>query len=239
MRCSMRKVYIISDIAVCFNFKQKAMIERSKSFESKIHSKTIPELYIQEDVIHMKEKYYHLDIAQCEVILSAQKFFEYALLFDHILLHGTVLKIKSKCIMVLAPADGGKSTHLRLWKKFMKNKVSVISEDRPVLGKKDGVMGVWNSPWCKETDVENTEFNRLDLIILLKKSRENKIICGNLDDVISFVLEYLPTEVNKKSLSNLLYELLYGLDVWHLKNNAEIQCIKLLYDKLFGDSNVV
>ncbi len=95
--------------------------------------------------------------------------------FDRFVFHGAAVSADGKGIVFTAPSGTGKSTHISLWKKVYKERISVINGDKPIIGIKDGRFVVFSSPWCgKEGWHTNTEAP-LSALCFLNRGKENKI----------------------------------------------------------------
>ena len=64
------------------------------------------------------------------------------------LLHAATVKVGGKAYAFSAPSGTGKSTHIRLWKKFFGEKVSILNGDKPLVREKDGEIIAYGTPWC-------------------------------------------------------------------------------------------
>lgn len=65
------------------------------------------------------------------------------------LMHGAAIAYDNAAYLFTAPSGTGKSTHIRLWRRYLGSGVSVINGDKPFLSlEEDGSIRVWGSPWA-------------------------------------------------------------------------------------------
>ena len=65
---------------------------------------------------------------------------------DGFLMHGAVIQWKDKAYMFTAPSGTGKTTHIRLWRKYLGQGVSIINGDKPFIRIVDDCRkNIWNS----------------------------------------------------------------------------------------------
>lgn len=67
---------------------------------------------------------------------------------NRFLMHGAVISWHGKTYMFTAPSGTGKSTHIRLWRKYLGSDVHVINGDKPLLkvGEKETI--AYGTPWA-------------------------------------------------------------------------------------------
>ena len=87
------------------------------------------------------------------------------------LFHAAVVSYQGKGYMFLGPSGTGKSTHARLWLKYIKD-TELVNDDNPVV--RDGV--VYGSPWSGKTPCYRNVSYPLGGIVLLSQAPYNKII---------------------------------------------------------------
>ena len=84
--------------------------------------------------------------------------------FDAFVLHSAFISCEGKGIAFTARSGVGKSTHVALWKKNFRDRVTVVNGDKPIVRFIDGVPYGFGTPWLgKENEGENskTEFSAL------------------------------------------------------------------------------
>ena len=74
----------------------------------------------------------------------AEKIIEY----NGFLLHGVAFEANKCGIAFLAKSGVGKSTHARLWKELLKNKMTIINGDKPLVRIIDEKIFAYGSAWA-------------------------------------------------------------------------------------------
>ena len=70
------------------------------------------------------------------------------LAFDGFLLHAAVIEADGNAYAFLAKSGTGKSTHIRLWKELLGDRVTVVNGDKPLIRFMDGQAYACGTPWC-------------------------------------------------------------------------------------------
>ena len=92
-----------------------------------------------------------------------------------VLFHAAVVSYEGKGYMFLGPSGTGKSTHARLWLKYIEGTV-LVNDDNPVVRiGEDGSTTVYGSPWSGKTPCYRNVSYPLTSIALLSQAPYNKI----------------------------------------------------------------
>lgn len=86
------------------------------------------------------------------------------------LFHSAVVSYQGRGYMFLGPSGTGKSTHARLWLKYIEG-TELVNDDNPVV--RDGV--VYGSPWSGKTPCYRNVSYPLGGIVMLSQAPYNKI----------------------------------------------------------------
>ena len=92
-----------------------------------------------------------------------------------VLFHAAVVSHEGKGYMFLGPSGTGKSTHARLWLKYIDG-TALVNDDNPVVRlADDGLPIVYGSPWSGKTPCYRNVSYPLGGIVLLSQAPFNKI----------------------------------------------------------------
>ena len=92
-----------------------------------------------------------------------------------VLFHAAVVSHEGRGYMFLGPSGTGKSTHARLWMKYIEN-TALVNDDNPVVRiGDDGSAAVFGSPWSGKTPCYRPVHYALGGIVLLRQAPCNKI----------------------------------------------------------------
>lgn len=93
--------------------------------------------------------------------------------YDGILFHGAVIEYKSKAYLFCAPSGTGKTTHIMLWKKYLKDEVTILNGDKPFVRIIDNVPIIYGSPWRGKENLGKNDFCKLDAIVFVNRNKRN------------------------------------------------------------------
>lgn len=93
---------------------------------------------------------------------------------SRMLVHGALIDANGRGYLFAAKSGVGKTTHIRLWKKYFDD-VSIINGDKPILRFEDtGIYGC-GTPWCgKENYGKNAE-TALAAVCFIERGENNSI----------------------------------------------------------------
>lgn len=99
--------------------------------------------------------------AYLEVLAALRKVAEWLPRHNAVLCHGAAVTVpvrgEEAGFIFMAPSGTGKTTHIRLWEKYLKGPVNIINGDKPFIAKEDGKLWIYGSPWSgKERQHKNT-----------------------------------------------------------------------------------
>ncbi len=116
--------------------------------------------------------------------------------FDAFVMHGSVVEVDGGAYAFSAESGTGKTTHTRYWKEVLKNRVSVINGDKPILraknpgrkyevgsrrceacngGNPSDVLLAYGTPWCGKEGWNTNTCAPLKALCLLERGEKNEI----------------------------------------------------------------
>ncbi len=72
--------------------------------------------------------------------------------YDGIVIHASSIAWRNKGLLFTAPSGTGKSTHVRLWEKYMGNEVTVVNDDTPAIRFSGETPMLCGTPWSGSSD---------------------------------------------------------------------------------------
>lgn len=94
---------------------------------------------------------------------------------DMLLMHGATIEYNGKAYVFTAPSGTGKSTHIKLWREHLGDKINVINGDKPEVSFKDGKVYMHGAPWCGKEGWQINTSAPLAGVCLVERGEENKI----------------------------------------------------------------
>lgn len=95
--------------------------------------------------------------------------------FDAFVFHGAAIEYDGKAYLFAAPSGTGKSTHIRLWKQHLGDKVRIVNGDKPVLRLTKNGVNVCSTPWAGKEGWHRNCIVPLGGICLLRRGEVNRI----------------------------------------------------------------
>ena len=144
------------------------------------------------------EQYYELTgilRCICEKILEE---------YNGFFLHCSCLLYEDKAIVFTAKSGTGKSTHARLWREVLSDKVTMINDDKPIVRYIDGEFIIYGTPWNGKHSLSNNIKAPIKAIYYLHQAKENKVERCDPISSISKMLSQTILPDNKNIMNELL-----------------------------------
>ncbi len=157
------------------------------------------------------------------------------LLTEHkaVLFHGSAIKCGENGFLFTAPSGTGKSTHTRLLKEYLGEKVSYINDDKPILKVGSNGVTIYGSAWNGKHWLGENTSAPLKAICVIKRAENNSI--EKLDKALAVrtLLEQTVGYANKEQAIKLL-EVISGIvdsvDFYTLYCNKDISAAKTSHE---------
>ena len=138
-----------------------------------------------------------------------------------VLFHAAVVSHQGKGYMFLGPSGTGKSTHARLWQRYIAG-TALVNDDNPVVRiGEDGYALVYGSPWSGKTPCYRNVYYPLGAIVVLSQAPYNKI--ERMSGIYAYValMESISGKRWDERIADGLHqtenELASSIPVWHLE----------------------
>lgn len=158
-------------------------------------------------------------------------------LYDRIVFHGAVISYGDKGYLFTAPSGTGKTTHIRLWRKFLGKAVDVVNGDKPLLHITDEGVTAYATPYAGKEGYQNHSSIKLGGICIIGRGTENTIERISPSDHLMKIMNqtYRPTgtEAAIKSLE-LLDKLLTSVPIYSLHCDMSEEAVKCSFEALTG-----
>ncbi|MBQ8979037.1 MAG: hypothetical protein IJ080_04645 [Oscillospiraceae bacterium] len=87
----------------------------------------------EEDIDYEMRHMADMSRGYAETLAVYRQISEYLVSFDTFLFHGSALAVDGECYIFTAPSGTGKSTHARLWRELLGDKVIMVNDDKPLI----------------------------------------------------------------------------------------------------------
>lgn len=178
----------------------------------------------------------HLSEEDAWYLASGTQFYYLLLSFGGLMLHASAVEYNGKAYLFSGHSGVGKSTHTKLWKKYLGEGVNIINDDKPALRRFDSGWYVYGTPWCGKDGINRNKKVPLAGICFLKQGTENRISRIAAGDAVKRILSQTPHRfANVERLDCLLrsVELLVNeIPIYELVNKPELDAAKLSFDTM-------
>ena len=169
-----------------------------------------------------------------------RKFAEWLPSRDAFVLHSAVFDVDGVGVAFAAHSGTGKTTHLRLWKKFLGEKMRIVNGDKPVIRffpeEKETPYG-YGSPWSGKERFGTDSRTVLKHICFIERATENSVVPMRKEDAINRIFNqvYMPhTPMGVMKTMELIDRLLSSCQLWQINCNMELSAAQTAYEGIFG-----
>lgn len=153
---------------------------------------------LSEDDIHSEKQTSEDNVfppAYLETLAALRKLAEIFPSYNRILMHGASISYGEHAYLFTAPSGTGKSTHIRLWKKFLGDEVKIVNGDKPFISL-DNEPIIYGSPWAGKENWHRNCSVPLKGICFVQRGTQNSIQRIEASDCLSLLFKqvYLPAD---------------------------------------------
>lgn len=170
-----------------------------------------------------------------ESICIYRKIAEQLPLHNRVVMHGASITYKEDAFVFVAPSGTGKTTHIKLWRKFLGNEVDIINGDKPILHFDERRIIVYGTPWSGKEGWQKNRFAPLKAICILKQGKINKITKIDSHLYLSELLTqiYLPTNASSAEKTLQLFNrLIETIPIYLLECDISEDAVKISFEEL-------
>lgn len=223
-------VYNIAEINIKVTTNSNYITEKLKPYITNNSEYDFEVEARENDILYEKSLAEEYNADMCEFIAIFRKICRKLLTdYNGILLHSASILYNGKGYLFTAPSGTGKTTHIRLWKKYFGNKIEFINGDKPVLRNKDGQIYVYGTPWQGKEDYGNNINAPLAGIFLLQRGKENSVERASVREAIPFLLAQTlryQSENEVEKLLTFIENIVVNIPVYKLSCNMELSAVE-------------
>lgn len=184
------------------------------------------------------ERGYTFSSGYMEALAVLRKISEQLAKDNQFLFHGVVIAYdREDGYMFTATSGTGKSTHARLWKKYLKDAVEVVNGDKPIIAVENGQAIAYGTPWAGKEGWQKNRSVRLKGICIIERGLKNEIQRVNplqyFDTLFRQIHIPRDAEAAGKTLE-LLDALMCEVPLYVLKCDISEEAVKCSYETLTG-----
>lgn len=225
----------VADLNVCIKNKYEYVELMCRDYV--VPTVLAPELVIEatdDEIVAEQTASYPLGYLESLAIYRkiAVKIFEY----DGFLMHGVIIETDNTGIGFFAKSGVGKSTHASLWKELLRDKLTVINGDKPLVRFSDGKAYAYGTPWAGKEGEQTNKCTPLKKICFIERSEKNECIKISASEALTKLFSYIYTDNGKymaKAL-NMVDLLLKTTEFYVIRCNMDISAAKTAYEVIIG-----
>lgn len=154
------------------------------------------------------------------------------------LMHSAVIDVDGRAYAFTAKSGTGKSTHIRLWRKLLGERVVVVNGDKPILRFIDGKLYIYGTPWCGKEGWNTNMRSELNGLCFLERAESNTIRLLEKTDAADRIMSQIlmPREpMGAIATLELMDRMLMNTNTWLLGCNMDIEAAKVAYENMSGE----
>ena len=153
--------------------------------------------------------------------------------YNALLFHGSSIKVGNKAYVFTAPSGTGKSTHTKLLKEYLGDKMEYINDDKPILRAVDGKVYVYGSPWNGKHGRGGNISAPLKAVCVVSRGEKNSIEKISPSVAIKYLFEQslgFDDEVSANKVLDIMALITSTASFYLLKCNMDISAAKCSYE---------
>ena len=155
---------------------------------------------------------------------------------NRILMHGASISYNQNAYLFTAPSGTGKSTHIRLWKKYLGDDVKIVNGDKPFISLENEPM-IYGSPWAGKENWHRNCKMPLKGICFVQRGTTNSIRRIEASECLSLLFKqvYLPADTLAAGLTlELVDTLIKKVPLYVLTCDMSEEAVKCSFEALTG-----
>lgn len=156
-------------------------------------------------------------------------------------MHCAAVEYDGNAYCFAARSGTGKTTHIKLWRRFIGDNIHIINGDKPVMRFINGELHAFGSPWCGKENFGKNTSAPVKGICFLKQNTENYIEKINSFDALGLLLKqvYIPENINNSAKTvDYISDIINNIPIWMLNCNISEEAAKLSFNTMcFKDNN--
>ena len=153
--------------------------------------------------------------------------------YNALLFHGSSIKVNGNAYVFTAPSGTGKSTHTKLLKEYLGDKMEYINDDKPILKETGGKVFVYGSPWNGKHGRGSNIFAPLKAVCVVSRGVENSIEKIPPNVAIKYLFEQslaFSDEASANKVLDIMALITKTASFYLLKCNMDISAAKCSYE---------
>ncbi len=226
----------LSDLNVKIEYKSDYIKTLCKDYLSEFDTADICVKHDENSILKEKDALPSMYYQSCESNCIHRSIAENLPQFNRFVFHGAAIEHYGKAYVFTAPSGTGKTTHIRLWKKYLGDSVKIINGDKPII-KVDTSCTVYGTPWCGKEGYQQNSSAPIGAICVLKQSKTNNIKRIDNSQALKHLMPqvYMPSgELPLSQTLSLMGKVIENVPIYMLECDISETAFKTSYNKLIS-----
>lgn len=152
-------------------------------------------------------------------------------------LHSALLDVDGVGVAFAAHSGTGKTTHMRLWKKLLGDRVTVVNGDKPIIRRNDDGFFGYGTPWDGKEHYSCNMKTPVKHICFIERSASNSCEVMPQSQAVNLIFNqvYMPhTSQAVSAALQLVSSFLEECSLWRIKCNMDIDAAQTAYNTIFN-----
>ena len=215
--------------------------ELKNFFKDYLVSEVTPDFTIslsEEDILVEQEltSDNQFSLTYLETLATLRKLAEILPSYNRILMHGASISYNDQAYLFTAPSGTGKSTHIRLWTKFLGDNVKIVNGDKPFISL-DNEPRIYGSPWAGKENWHRNCSMPLTGICFVQRGTTNSICKLEASECLPLLFKqiYLPSDALAAGLTLELVDImLKKVPLYLLTCDMSEEAVRCSFEALTG-----
>lgn len=172
-----------------------------------------------------------------ETLIALRKISEILPSHKRLLLHGACISYDDKAYLFTAPSGTGKSTHIRLWRRYLGDDVKIVNGDKPFVSLDESQPYIYGTPWAGKERWQRNCSQPLSAICFIQRGSHNTIRKISPPEALPLLFKqvYMPADPGAVGLTlELLDTLLKNVPLYLLECDISEDAVRCSFEAMTG-----
>ena len=174
----------------------------------------------------------------CESLAAYRELSRLMMQHDALLLHAAVIELDGRAIAFSARSGTGKSTHIKLWRRVLGDRVQIVNGDKPIVRfSDDGTPIAYGTPWAGKEGWQRNVAVPLRSIVILRRGETDRLLPISREEAALELLGQIllgDTEAEAAASMELLDRLIKAVELRVLYCTPTEEAARVAYSGLLG-----
>lgn len=185
----------------------------------------------REDVVEGRPVRHH-EPDYLETLAIYRKIVEKMLDYGAFLFHGSAISVDGEGYLFTAKSGTGKSTHTRIWCRLLKERCTIVNDDKPLLLVTENAVMLCGTPWDGKHRRSTNIMVPLKGLAILERGQTNEIKPVDPSEALPLLLQQSYRPANQAALMKtlkLLEQVMNKVGLYRLKCTISPEAVKVAY----------